>query len=115
MKITKSSLQKIILEEMTAELNEFSPGAPPKFGGTSQPPEAVPQPKQKGDVEKISKVIERLPQLKRLFGMINTEAELSQVLDNLISGVSGAKIISAQLLKKVLRAKADAAGDLAAK
>ena len=106
MKLTKEYLTKVIKEELE-NLSEFGE----QEGGQ----EDAPQPKQKGDVEKISKVIEKLPQLQRLFGMINTEAELSQVLDNLISGVSGAKIISGQLLKKVLRQKADAAGDLAGK
>ena len=103
MKLTKSYLREVIKEELK-NLSEQ---------GEEQ--KAAPQPKLKGDVEKISKVMEKLPQLQRLFGMINSEDELSQVLDNLISGVAGAKIISGQLLKKVLLKKAATAGDLAAK
>tara|TARA_R110000744_G_scaffold100730_1_gene194351 strand:- start:8781 stop:9092 length:312 start_codon:yes stop_codon:yes gene_type:complete len=100
MKLTKSYLKKVIKEELKNLSEE----------GEEQG--AAPQPKLKGDVEKISKVMEKLPQLQRLFGLINTEDELSQVLDNLISGVAGAKIISPQLLKKVLMRKAASASDL---
>jgi hypothetical protein len=96
MKLTKSYLRKVIKEELKG-LSEQEAG----------------QPKVKADVKKISQVMEKLPQLQRLFGMINSEDELSQVLDNLISGVSGAKIVSAQLLKKVLLKKAADAGGLA--
>jgi hypothetical protein len=81
MKLTKSYLKKVIKEELKNLSEE----------GEEQG--AAPQPKLKGDVEKISKVMEKLPQLQRLFGLINTEDELSQVLDNLISGVAGAEIM----------------------
>ena len=98
MKLTKSYLKKVIKEELE-NLSEFG----------EQEEE---QPKQKGDVQRISKVMEKLPQLQRLFSMINTQDELTQVLDNLIKGVSGSPTITGSLLKKVLLSKAKEAGGL---
>ena len=45
--------------------------------------------------------------------MINTQDELSQILDVLIKGVTEAKTINAAMLTKILRAKAADAGGLA--
>lgn len=96
MKITKEYLKKVIKEEVD-NLSELAPQ-----GG-----------KQKGDVERISKVLDKLPQLQRLFKTINTQDELSQILDVLIKGVTEAKNINAAMLTKILRAKAAAADGLA--
>ena len=98
MKITKKMLQQVIKEEIENLVGEQ---------------EVEQGPKQKGDVQRISKVLDKLPQLQRLFGMINTQDELSQILDILIKGVSEAKTINAAMLKKELLKKAREAGGLA--
>ena len=100
MKITRKYLHKVIKEEIE-NLSELDPQ-----GGKTQGP------KQKSDVERISKVLDKLPQLQRLFKMINTQDELSQILDVLIKGVAEAKTINAAMLTKILRAKASEAGGL---
>lgn len=97
MKITKKMLQQVIKEEIENLVGEQ---------------EVEQGPKQKGDVERISKVLDKLPQLQRLFKMINTQDELSQILDVLIKGVTEAKTINAAMLTKILRAKASEAGGL---
>jgi hypothetical protein len=122
MKLTKEYLTKVIKEEINKTVEEAAGDtAALEMSGGKEGFDYTPggkqrtdskKPEQKGDVEKISKVMEKLPQLQRLFGMINTEDELSQVLDNLISGVSGAKTINAAMLTKILRAKASEAGGL---